>query len=581
MTLSDLLDRFDLLLDTPNAIPQLRQFILQLAVQGRLTEQNPDDEPAEALLEEMGAEKNRLKEAGDYKYQKKMPPITEEDLTLPTPLPRGWVWVRFGALGKVTGGGTPKKSNPDYWGGAIPWVSPKDMGDTVIRQTQDYITEKGLDDSSAKRIPESSVLIVGRSGILQRTLPVAINAVECTVNQDLKVLTPFNREMARYIQIMLKGFQPHILKHLIKTGTTVESLKYTDFQLQPYPLPPLEEQKRIVETVGRLMDECDALEATQTQMRETQSAATVSATHALRTAPDTDALRTAWDRVATHFDTLTATPNAVDELRQTILQLAVQGRLTEQNPDDEPAEALLEQIQMEKQRLYDAGEIRKPKTAPPIEQEDGLPKVPAHWIWTRLADTIFEMKAGSSPKCPGHPADPDTWGVLRTTAVQPLKYWQHENKELPDKVSPRKDHETKERDLLITRAGPRDRVGVACSVEETRSKLMFSDKIIRCRGPLVSYLAIAINGGFPASYIDDKKSGMAESQMNISQTNLRTTPIPLPPLAEQQRIVETVGQLMDVCDQLEERLGRSEATGEQWAKAALVGAIDRRKVETV
>ncbi len=254
-------DHFDVLCATPDDIDAVRQTILQLAVQGKLTEQDPSDEPAEKLLERTEAEKERLKAAGDHKYQKKMPPITESDVPFSFPCPTGWAWVRFGSLGKIYGGGTPKKSNSEYWSGDIPWVSPKDMDVDVVRDTQDKISDLGVAESSAKPVPPGSVLIVGRSGILQRKLPVAINAVECTVNQDLKVLTPYVAGTERYIQLMLRGFQPFILDQLVKTGTTVESLKYTEFQLQPYPIPPLKEQQRIVVTVDRLMAACDALEA--------------------------------------------------------------------------------------------------------------------------------------------------------------------------------------------------------------------------------------------------------------------------------------------------------------------------------
>jgi type I restriction enzyme S subunit len=135
------------------------------------------------------------------------------------------------------------------------------MNGAVIQSTEDQITQKGLEESSAKLVPPGSLLIVGRSGILERKLPVGVTAVECTANQDLKVLTPFVSGMARYIRLMLKGFEPYILDELVKTGTTVRSLKYTEFQLQPYPLPPLNEQKRIVEVVLRLMDLCETLES--------------------------------------------------------------------------------------------------------------------------------------------------------------------------------------------------------------------------------------------------------------------------------------------------------------------------------
>ena len=114
------------------------------------------------------------------------------------------------------------------------------------------------------------------------------------------------------------------------------------------------------------MDACDTLEAQQEAAAQVRVRATASATQALQTAATPAAVRTAWHRLRDHFDVLTATPDDVDALRQTILQLAVQGKLTEQDPDDEPAEELLKRIKAEKQRLYEAGEIRKPKSSLPI-----------------------------------------------------------------------------------------------------------------------------------------------------------------------------------------------------------------------
>jgi type I restriction enzyme S subunit len=397
MTLRTLLDRFELLMDTPESVPKLRRFILQLAVRGRLSDRRASDEPAETLVEQMEAEKERLDAAGEYKYQKTMPPIEEDDIPFSFSVPEGWTWVRLGNLGKVYGGGTPKKSNSAYWGGNIPWVSPKDMNGAVIQSTEDQITQKGLEESSAKLVPPGSLLIVGRSGILERKLPVGVTAVECTANQDLKVLTPFVSGMARYIRLILKGFEPYILDELVKTGTTVRSLKYTEFQLQPYPLPPLEEQQRIVETVDGLMDECDALEEQQERERTLQVQVGTAATEALHSAEDAEALRPAWERVREHFDTVTATSEGVDALRQTILQLAVQGRLTERDPDDTPAEVLLEQIQQEKQRLYDTGEIRKPSTFEPIPESEEPHEIPSEWEWVRVGE-VGNTQTGQTPK---------------------------------------------------------------------------------------------------------------------------------------------------------------------------------------
>jgi type I restriction enzyme S subunit len=154
-----------------------------------------------------------------------------------------------------------------------------------------------------------------------------------------------------------------------------------------------------------------------------------------------------------------------------------------------------------------------------------------------------------------------------------MEYRQYENKELPDDKEPRTDQETETGDVLITRVGPRHRVGVACYVEQTRGKLMYSDKIIRCltekESALPEYLPLAINSGLSNQFIDDSKSGMAESQMNISQTNLRATPIPVPPLGEQKRIINAVEPLLLNCGALRGQLERMSAIGDNLLSTAL------------
>ena len=260
---------FDLAFTRPAHIQELRAAILQLAVQGRLVRQEPDDEPATVLLDRIQAEKARLIQAGKLKKEKPLPEIGEEEA--PYEVPEGWVWCRLGELGLMTGGGTPSKGKPEYWDGDILWVSPKDMKSDIINDSELKVTQLGVDSSSAKIIPEGSLLIVGRSGILKRTLPVSINAVDCTVNQDLKVLIPHLKSINFYIQLMLRGHEQFILKELVKYGMTVHSLKYKEFEEAIFPLPPLAEQHRIVARVDALLGLCDVLEAKlaeATEMRE-------------------------------------------------------------------------------------------------------------------------------------------------------------------------------------------------------------------------------------------------------------------------------------------------------------------------
>jgi type I restriction enzyme S subunit len=160
-------------------------------------------------------------------------------------------------LGSFSGGGTPSKSKSEFWNGEILWVTPKDMKSPIITDSKLKITSEGVSGSSAKFIPARSILIVARSGILQHTLPVCINDIECTVNQDIKVFIPSDRVCSEYVQYMLKGHESFILSELVKGGVTVESLKYKEFQNFKFSVPSIKVQQEIIKKltyVSRLTD---------------------------------------------------------------------------------------------------------------------------------------------------------------------------------------------------------------------------------------------------------------------------------------------------------------------------------------
>ncbi|MDL1977490.1 MAG: restriction endonuclease subunit S, partial [Deltaproteobacteria bacterium] len=251
-------NKFDLIYNGPAHVNKLRQAILQLAVHGKLSPQDPNDEPAGELLKRIKAEKEKLIAEGKIKKQKPLPPITEDEILYK--LPQGWEWVRLCEIGHICGGGTPSKNKGEYWEGDITWISPKDMRAERITKSELHISQSALDKTSINMIPKGSVLIVARSGILKRMLPVSINDIECTVNQDLKVLIPYQNEINRYLLILLKGHEKLILTKLVKKGMTVQSLEYSKFFQYPFSLPPFAEQKRIVAKVDQLMHLCDELE---------------------------------------------------------------------------------------------------------------------------------------------------------------------------------------------------------------------------------------------------------------------------------------------------------------------------------
>jgi type I restriction enzyme S subunit len=243
----------------PEHIHQLRQTILNLAVHGKLVPQDPNDEPVSELLKRIGKEKERITANDRIKEQVRFQVILPDEI--PFAIPNRWTWVRLSEISVVSGGMTPSKNRSDFWDGDINWFSPKDIKSDELFDSELKITSTALNESGIQFYPPGCLFIVARSGILKRTIPVSINRIPAAVNQDMKVLNLHVKDMARYLQIMFRGMCDFILTKLVKTGTTVQSLKYSEFENQLFPLPPLAEQHRIVAKVDELMAICDELEA--------------------------------------------------------------------------------------------------------------------------------------------------------------------------------------------------------------------------------------------------------------------------------------------------------------------------------
>ncbi len=376
-------------------VKKLRELILELAVRGMLVEQAPNEAPASMLLDEVMEERRRLTNEGQIRCQKCLP-ATELD-RLPAKLPSGWAGATLSHLGVFSGGKTPSKSRSEFWNGDIPWVTPKDMKSAEIATSEDHVTQDALNAGGLALLPENAVLFVVRSGILRRMFPTAVTRVQCTINQDLKALQLFKPEMARYIQVLSWGFERFILEKLTKTGTTVESLKFGDFANQPFPLPPLEEQHRIVQKVDELTALCNRLEHQTSDQLEAHETLVDTLLGTLTQSENATELADNWARLAAHFDTLFTTEQSIDKLKQTILQLAVMGRLVEQDVGDEPVGNLRQRIAMTKTQLIETGALRKQRPSPALEQAKVPFTAPGTWEWVTFGEITFNRDAERIP----------------------------------------------------------------------------------------------------------------------------------------------------------------------------------------
>ena len=250
------------------AFPEsLKKSILQEAVQGKLVPQDPSDEPAEALLERIRVEKQRLIKEGKIKKNKHESVIFRRDNShyekrgseevciddeIPFEIPESWAWARLLSFGVFSSGKTPSMSNPQFWNGNVPWVTSKDMKRPVITDSEMHISE--LAAATMQLYPAGTLLLVARSGILKRLLPLCKLGIDSTINQDIKAFSLYDIELSEWLFYGIKAFEPFILKELVKSVTTVESLKFDEFAAMLIPVPPLSEQRRIIDAIKTAMN---------------------------------------------------------------------------------------------------------------------------------------------------------------------------------------------------------------------------------------------------------------------------------------------------------------------------------------
>jgi type I restriction enzyme, S subunit len=272
---------------------------------------------------------------------------------------------------------------------------------------------------------------------------------------------------------------------------------------------------------------------------------------------------------------LTHQLSLVKQLRQQLLQEAVQGKLvTDQPIENEAALAkqygklwkasgteLLAQIRAEKAKLLKEKKIKADKALPPILEGEMPFELPEGWVWCRLGEVAIGTEGGKSPNCLHQPAEGQQWGVIKTTAIQEGYFLENENKVLPPNFRVSEQHKIYEGDLLITRAGPKNRVGVVCYVEELTRNLILSDKTIRIKylkGYLIpQFIVLALNAKPIKSMVEAKMTGMADSQVNISQDNINGFPVPFPSIKIQHRIVAQLTHYQSLCTSLEAQIQES------------------------
>lgn len=343
------------------------------------------------------------------------------------------------------------------------------------------------------------------------------------------------------------------------------------------PIPPLEEQQCIVKKVDELMQLCDQLEQQQTLSSDAHATLVDTLLKALTESNDADDFQTNWQGIVANFDLLFTTEYSIEQLKQTVLQLAVMGKLVKQDPSDEPASELLKKIAEEKAKLIKEGKVKKSKPLPEIYEDEKPFELQSGWEYTHLESQVLESGAGWSPSCYPHPRVDNAWGVLKVSAVSWDKFNPFENKSLPKHLEPRLECEVQDGDFLISRANTADLVAKSVIAYNPPKNLMLSDKIVRLK--LTShcskeYINLCNKTKYTRNYYATVSGGTSDSMRNVSRQQILALVIPLPPINEQKRIVEKVNQLFSMIEQLQVLQSKLQKTKLHLADALVANALE-------
>lgn len=451
-------------------------------------------------------------------------------------LPRAGDWAehRLDNIVSVRGGSTPSMARPEYWGGDIPWVSPKDMHAGEIVTSEMFITQEALAKTNLELVPLGSVLIVGRSGILKRKLPAQVTRVPCTVNQDIKALTPSDVIDSAYLRLWLLGSEREILAEDVKTGTTVQSVVFQRLFARRVLLPPIKEQYRIVAKVDGLMALCDRLEARQQEAEAAHSQLVQALLDSLTKASNADEFQACWQRLAREFDRLFNAPGPIDRLKAQIVRLGVDGRLTDSARSGEGDQS--PNLRREVALASIAKEI--------VDCPHSTPK------W---ADS-GEICVRTSQFRPGSLDLSTARFVSRETFLERIA-----------RLEPQAG------DVLYSREG--GILGVACRIPPgVRLCLGQRMMLIRPSSEIDgAYLELVLNSPQIKQLAKEQTTGGAAPRINVS--TVRAFPIPLPPLSVQLRIVAKVSELLAICDQLTSSIADSRAKHAQLSEELVARAL--------
>ncbi len=459
----------------------------------------------------------------------------------------------LGEIGKWGSGGTPAKTHGDYYGGDIPWLVIGDLNDGLVNSASASITQKGLENSSAKLVPPGT-LFIGMYGSIGK---LGIAGMACATNQAIAHCIPDEDIiLTRYLFIFIRANREHLFSQ--GKGLAQQNISQTILKAQSIDLPSVKEQERIVAKVDELMALCDKLEAQQQARRKLQNALRQSTLQAVASATSPHELQTTWACLADNFGRLFHAPADVDDVVAELKNLAVRGLLTEASIASPDLAAIkVDCSQLRAQYIAD-GLMRRQKLVGMAECEEIYPD---HWAvaaFDEVAVVIGGVTKGRDLRgkqvivCP----------YLAVANVQRGHFKLEGLKSIEIAADELAKYQVHEGDLLITEGGDWDKVGRTAIWRGDVANCLHQNHVFKARVPskqlLNEWVELVFNSGVGRNYFAGA-SKQTTNLASINMTQLRSFALPIPPLDEQQRILSALSKLTAHCNEWRRQLERKQA----------------------
>lgn len=558
---------FETAFDAPDGIEKLRELIVTLAMQGKLVEQDAEDLPAQDLL-------SRLRKARSDKYKNQKSNNSEAKTMLrklgklgtlksTKRTPKNWVTTHLIDCCEYLVDCHNKTAT--YTDSGIPIIRTTNIRERQIRhQGMKYVSKDTYDFWARRCPPQPGDIIFTREAPMGEAAIIPEDMM-CCLGQRTMLIRPM-KEFINPQYLLLALTEPNLLKRASSSaiGSTVKHLRVGDVEKLEIPFPPLSEQRRIVAKIDQLMARCDELEKLRTERDQKRLTVHTAALNRLLTTQTSDSFMGAWWFIEQHFGELYSVKENVAELRKAILQLAVMGKLVEQDVKDQSVEKLLSKIQSEREALKLRNTVPKNQSLQPLEYE-----IPKNWKWQCLENLlIFGPTNGFSPKAVKYETPVRSLTLSATTSGT---FKGEYSKFIANEIPADSDLWLEDGDILVQRGNTLEYVGVSAIYRGKSNTYIYPDLMMKLRVSSemdINFVHLVMSSEACRDFLRARASGTSGTMPKINQKTLKSLPIPIPPLNEQHRIVAKVDQLMVLCDTLEQHIDH--ATHKQ---TALLNAV--------